>query len=72
MKLNEFQRSRSFLYYPNVTQISKLKLFFSETLGSFETKFYTKDYRGMGMQIYSNKLAHMIKMAAMSIYVKKD
>ena len=50
-----------------VTQISKLKLvFFSETVGSFEIKFYEinlKEHRSL----YTNK---MRLMAAMPIYGK--
>ena len=47
-----------------------LSLFFSDSLGSFETKFQMKDYRRMGMKIQTNKLAHMTKKAVMPIYGK--
>ena len=45
--------------------------FFSNTIGSFETKFGMKVYWRMGMKIYTNELGHMTKMAAMPIYSKK-
>ena len=50
----------------------KMKLFFSETVRSFETKMQMKAYGRKGMKIYTciNELGHMTKMAAMPIYDK--
>ena len=69
MKLNEYQRSRSFFDLGNRSLRSRN--FFSDTIGSFETKFGMKVYWRMGMKIYINELGHMTKMAAMPIYSKK-
>ena len=33
----------------------KIKTFFTETVGSFETKFYMKAYRRMGKKFYAKK-----------------
>ena len=41
--------------------------FFTETVGSFKTKFHIKAYGNAGMNIYTNELGHMTKMAAMPI-----
>ena len=47
-------------------------IFFSDTVGCFETKFCMKDYRRMGMKIFTNELCQVTKMAAMPIlYVVK-
>ena len=43
---------------------------FSETVGSFETKFHMKAFGRMGMKIYTNELGHLTKMATMPIYGK--
>ena len=54
-----------------VNQISKIKVvFFSEAVGSFETKFHMKAYGRMGFKINKTELGHMTKMAAMPIYGK--
>ena len=60
MFVHEYQRSRSFL--------EKVFVFFTETVGSFKTKFHMKAYGNAGMNIYTNELGHMTKMAAMPIY----
>ena len=39
-------------------------------LSHLKTKCYTKAYGIMGMEYFTNKLGHMLKMAAMPIYDK--
>ena len=58
------------LTFEQVTQTSKLKLFNSETVGSFETKFHMKAFGRIGMKIYTCEFGHLTKMAAMPIYGK--
>ena len=43
---------------------------FSNTVGLFETKYYVKGYGTTGMNIYTNGIGHMTKMAAIPIYGK--
>ena len=43
---------------------------FSNTVGLFETKYYVKGYGTTGMNIYTNGIGHMTKMAATPIYGK--
>ena len=54
--------------WPKVTQISKLKLVFSDTLGKCVTNFYMKAYRRMRTKFFIKELGHMTKMAAMPIF----
>ena len=56
--------------WSKVTQISKFKLFFTETVGWFGTKAHMKAKVRMGMKIYTNELDHMTSMATMPIYGK--
>ena len=56
--------------WSKVTQISKLKLVFSKTVGSFGTKIHMKAGGRIGMKIYTNELGHMTNMATMPIYGK--
>ena len=60
------------IFWPRskVTQISKLNLFLSKTVGQFGTKDHMKAWRRTGMKINTNELGHMTKMAAMPIYGK--
>ena len=67
MKLNEYQMSRSFFdLCQRSLRFQNWNLFFSETVGLFETKFGMKDYGNMWMEIYTNELGHM----TISIYDK--
>ena len=66
------QRSRSFFDFGQSSlRFQNKNLFFSQTVGSFETKFYMKAYERMGMKIDTNELGHITKMAAMNIYGKR-
>ena len=56
--------------WSKITQISNLNLFFSKTVGRFETKVQMKAWRRMGMKIYTIELGHMTNRAAMPIYDK--
>ena len=53
-----------------VTQISKLNLFFSKTVGWYVTKVHMKAWGRIGMIIYTNALGHITNMAAMPIHGK--
>ena len=48
----------------------EINFFFSETIGSLETKFHVQVYESRGMKIYTNELGYMTKMIAMPIYGK--
>ena len=50
--------------------MSKLKLVFRETVGSFEIKFHMKAYGRIEMKIQTKKLGLMTNMAATPIYRK--
>ena len=71
MKLNECQRSRLFFDLVQRSLKFQIYFFFSETLDSFETKFYRNSYSRMGFTIFTDELGHMTKMAAMPIYMVK-
>ena len=73
MKRNEYQRSRLFFDLGRRSLSDQnYNLFFSDTVGSFETKFHMKVYWTMGMIIYTNDLSHTTNVAAMLIYSKKN
>ena len=61
------------IFWPwsKITQISKLKLVFLRNSGGFGTKAHMKAYWRMGINIYTNELGHMTKIAAMLIYGEK-
>ena len=62
MKLNEYQRSRSFF---DLGQRSLRFLFFSQKLkDDFETTVHMKISGRIGKKIYINELGHITKMAA--------
>ena len=68
MKLNEYQRSRSFFDLSQRSlRFQSKNLFFSEIVGCFGTRNHVKAYGRMGMIIYINELGHMTHMAAMPI-----
>ena len=43
-------------------------MFFSEAVGTFETKIHLKVDRTIGMKTNTNEFGHMTKMTAMPIY----
>ena len=53
--------------WSKVTQILKLNLFFSKTVGWFGTKVHMKAWGRIGIKIYTNELGHMANMATMPI-----
>ena len=66
MKLDEYSRSRSFLDLgPRSFRYEKKNLCFSETRGSFVTKFHRKAFRNKEMKIKKYEFGHMTNMAAM-------
>ena len=72
MKLNEYQRSRSFFDLGERSlRFQSLNLFVSKTVRRFATKVHTKACGRIGMKIYTNELDHMTNMAAMPIYGNK-
>ena len=67
MKLHEYKMSRSF--FDHGQRSLKLRTcFFQETVCLFETKFPMKAYGSTGMEIYTNELGHMTKVASMPVY----
>ena len=56
--------------WPKVTQISKLKLVFSKTIGRFGTRVHMKAWGKMRMKLYINELSHITNMASLPIYGK--
>ena len=68
MKLSEYQRSRSFFDLGQRSlRFQSYNLFFSKTVGQFETNAHMKVCGEMRMKIYINELGHMTNMAAMPI-----
>ena len=71
MKLYEYQRSRSFIHlHPNLSDSIFLNFFSSITTRPIEAKFHVEPPWDGGTKACSNDPGRMIKMAAMSIYVK--
>ena len=71
MKLYEYQRSRSFIDLGRSHSDSIFSIFFSSIIARpIEAKFYVGLSRYGGMEVTSNCLGHMTKMAAMPIHGK--
>ena len=71
MKLYEYQRSGSFIYLGPSCSVSIFSNFFSSvTVKPIEAKFHVALSWDGGMEVTSNGLGHMTKMAAMPIYGK--
>ena len=62
LKLNEYQKWRSFSDLCQGSLRFQNYFFFSETIGSFETKVNAEAYERMRMKIYTNELHHKTKM----------
>ena len=72
MKLNEYQRSRSFFDHSKRSlRFQKIKTGFSQKLlGHLKPRFSLKAFGKRGIEVSKNELGHMAKMAAMPIYIE--
>ena len=69
LKLYEYQRSRSFIDL-GLTDSTFSNFFFLETPRPIEAKFHVEPLWERGMNVSTNGLCYMTKMATMSTYVK--
>ena len=72
MNLHEYQRSRSFIDLgPRSLRFKTFSnFFFLETARLIEAKFHVEPPWDGGMNLNTNGLCHMTKMAAMPVYGK--
>ena len=69
--VNGYWRSRPFLVLGlRSLRFQNSNLFFSQTSGSFETKFHMKANGRKEIEVYSNNFGRLTKMATMTIYGK--